>query len=285
MKCITITPQVQITQIAKKEPNKNFSNQDLIRVGRDDPLEIYRILLKFPITLIPQDAVVIGAYLKLYMQVAGAGQQAAVITPYALDSGWNISTVTWNNQPLYNTAISGSSQKAGTSLIQHAFDISSLVQAWYNSDLVNNGLILKTNEQDNKTLTNVQANMFNSVSSPTVEINYVLKCDCVCTSIFVEGVEQLPTDSSYSYSTARNTSLTKTVSFLIKNTGLTTVSANLQISPNGIDFADEPGTQLIIPGELLPFVPCYFAKYTRVRASNTRVGETSTITVWYQAQE
>ncbi len=126
MKCITITPQVQITQIAKKEPNKNFSNQDLIRVGRDDPLEIYRILLKFPITLIPQDAVVIGAYLKLYMQVAGAGQQAAVITPYALDSGWNISTVTWNNQPLYNTSHFGQQSKSRNQPYKHAFDISSL---------------------------------------------------------------------------------------------------------------------------------------------------------------
>jgi hypothetical protein len=217
-----------------KEPNKILVIT-LIRVGRDDALEIYRILLQFSLNPLPADAVIISAFLKLYMQVAGAGQQAGIITPYAIDSSWNVNTVTWNNQPSFNAATSGSSQKAGTLLTQHSFDITTIVQQWYDNSLINDGILLKTSEMQDKTLTNVQANMFNSAYIPVVEINYVLKCDCISPGpIFIEDMEEISTDSTNHYSTTRNTSLTKTVTFLIKNNGVTAVSANIQISPDGV---------------------------------------------------
>jgi hypothetical protein len=279
-------PQIQMTQVASNEPTTNFSEHNLLRIGRNNKSFIYRLLLQFPITAIPAAAIITSAALKLYMQLAGTGQQAAIISPYAIDSSWDINSVTWDTQPSFHASLIGSRQKAGLTLIQHIFDITSLVQHWHNRSIPNDGLLLKTNETTDQSLTNVQADMFNSAYIPLVEINYVLPCDCICqTTAFVENIEEIGTNDTDQYSLPRNTSLSKTLTFLIQNTGCTPVTANIQISPDGIHYVDDPIIKLIRPEELQPFVPCIFSKFTRIRARNINPGATSSLVIWYQAQE
>lgn len=283
MQYITVKPLLEIAQVSSMEPTENFSNIPLMRIGRDDPLEIYRILIKFPITSIPSEAAIMQADLKLFMQLAGAGQQPSEITPYALTGSWVESTVTWNNQPLFNPSIYGSSEKAGYQNSRVTFDITSLVQKWYNNDIPNYGIVLKNSETKNFTLTNVQTDKFSSTNAPLVEISYALSGSGG--TIFIEGLEEFYTNSSYSYSITRNTSLIKTLTYFIKNIGLYTVTANIQISPDGVNFIDDPGNVTIAPNSTQPLVPYLFAKYTRIRVKNINALETSRVRVWYQAQQ
>ena len=82
-----------------------------------------------------------------------------------------------------------------------------------------------------------------------------------------------------------NTSLTKTVMFFVKNLGVHDITANLQVSPDGINFINEPA-QIIVGMNAIKFiVPCIFAKFTRVAVKNVNCGETSRAKIWYKAQE
>jgi hypothetical protein len=105
------------------------------------------------------------------------------------------------------------------------------------------------------------------------------------TTIFIDMVVEFNTDGTYSFSELINTSLTKTVMFFVKNVGKKEIIANLQISPNGVDFIDEPAMILPPLNQLKFIVPCIFAKFTRVAVKNVNPLETSTVRLWYQAQE
>ncbi|MCJ7689736.1 MAG: DUF6385 domain-containing protein [Clostridiaceae bacterium] len=126
------------------------------------------------------------------------------------------------------------------------------------------------------------------------------KCDCfippltigttsaTCKSVptkFIDKSEEFDTNDSYSFSKLMNTSLTKTVMFFVKNIGVKEIEAHIQVTPDGINFINEPMEILIVMNEIKFIVPCIFAKFTRVAVKNIYYGETSRVKIWYQAQE
>ncbi|MGV8980204.1 DUF6385 domain-containing protein [Clostridium sp.] len=102
---------------------------------------------------------------------------------------------------------------------------------------------------------------------------------------FIDISEEFDTNDLYSFSELINTSLTKTVMYFVKNIDIYEITAHLQVSPNGIDFINEP-TVITLDSNILKFiVPCIFSKFTRVAVKNIYSGETSRVKIWYQAQE
>lgn len=112
---------------------------------------------------------------------------------------------------------------------------------------------------------------------------------CVtCTSPptkFIDKSEEFDTNDLYSFSELINTSLTTTVMFFIKNVAIYEIIAHLQVSPDGINFINEPMQISVGMNEIKFIVPCIFAKFTRVAVKNVTSGETSRVKIWYQAQE
>ena len=101
---------------------------------------------------------------------------------------------------------------------------------------------------------------------------------------FIDRSEEFDTNYSYAFSEMINTSLTKTVIFFVKNQGIHEITAHLQVSPDGINFINEPTKILVEMNKLMFIVPCIFSKFTRVAVKNIYCSETSRVKIWYQAQ-
>jgi hypothetical protein len=287
MESIIIRPQIQIVYINRNNPSKNYHNVSAACLGRYDLSHIYRILIKFPITAIPEDAIIIEASFKMYVTAVGAGQPNEV-TCYVITEPWAVDTVTWSNQPLFSSELSSGSiniNKAG----QYTFDITEIVKKWYNHELINYGLILKNDEIKDATFAKVLIDS-GKTFMPMVEVKYVMKCKCECEckavpTEFVEAVEEIRVGDMYAYSSTMNTSLMKTITYFIKNAGPHPVTAKLQISPNRADFIDDNGNVIIEPGGMTAIVPYCFAKFTRMAVRNVDTSEASIVKIWYQAQK
>ncbi|WHH58245.1 DUF6385 domain-containing protein [Petroclostridium sp. X23] len=287
MESLTIKPQLGLAQVNLNNTDKNISNVAAMCLGRFDTSHIYRILFKVPITTIPDDVTIVQASLKIYIAASGIGQ-SNLVTPYLLSNDWLIDSVTWNNQPAFDGSVSGSTEDIGA-CGEYTFDITSIVKAWYDETHVNYGLILKNRESKNATYAKVLTDLHKSYA-PLVEIKYIFRCKCECKVIstqFIETVEEMDTDSSYSYSLTKDTSKTKMVTFFIKNEGMYTVTAKIQISPDGINYSNDYGGVAINikPGEMLHAIPAVFSKYTRLAVKNTDSSQLSRVKIWYQAQQ
>lgn len=78
---------------------------------------------------------------------------------------------------------------------------------------------------------------------------------------------------------------TRRITFFIENTGAANFEANLQISPDGINFInDKQVITLRESGAMEAITPYLFAKYMRVRIRPETAGEFVRARIWCQNQ-
>lgn len=278
-----VEPRIEYKQIVSSNHFKNLNNISAMRIGVSDKKNIYRVLFKIPMNKIPPNASIVSAFLKINLTPIRSRYQN-IITPYALAEDWKLNTVTWDNQPPFNLEIFGESVKV-TKTSHYSVDITPIVEKWYNNEISDYGIVLKNYELKSGAL--VKMNTYiNKPSEPKVEIFYEHKCQCeIIPTKFIERIEEFDTYSSYRYSIARNTSLTKTVIFFVENQGDSKTICHLQVSPDGVNYINEPAEISLEKNEIKFLVPCIFGKFTRVAARDIHDSEKSRIKIWYLSQE
>ncbi|WP_157277582.1 DUF6385 domain-containing protein [Paenibacillus taiwanensis] len=80
----------------------------------------------------------------------------------------------------------------------------------------------------------------------------------------------------------QDTSVASVISYAVKNKGASSLSAALEISPNGIDFTED-AVATIDAGALKVIVPNRFLRWTRVRLTSAH-REKAAADVYYQDQ-
>jgi hypothetical protein len=267
--------------------NNCSDDTSFIGIGRYDAENLFRILFKISMNKIPQNAIIVDATLIINIKHVESGYPN-IITPYALMENWELENVTWDNQPYFNTRIFGESLNV-RKRSQCKLKITSIIEKWYKNEISNYGIILKNDEIQDKTISKIVADM-ESTYRPIIKISYLLKNPVEkdpfekCPTEFTEKVEEFNTDDLFRFSTLINTSLKTTVIFLVKNLGINTITAHLQISPDGINFIDEPFIASIEMNEIKYLVPSIFSKFTRIAVKNVNANKSSRVKVWYQAQ-
>lgn len=282
---VSIRTPVEIAQISKNRPHTVFGDLKSMFMGRWDSKKINRILFKSPIDVIPEGVKIMKANLKIYVQYVG-NSRASEFIPYAVGQDWSIQTVNWINQPTYFSHIKGQGIKI-TSAGFYSFNITHLVEKWYKGDIGNFGIVLRNDEITNNTDIRVST-IINSSLAPVVEIFYAQesKYQCICKDItFKEKVEEIETGPDYQFSPTINTAKTKDVSFFLRNIGEKDLRVKIQISPDDVNYIDNPGDIILKPNEMEVFIPTYFTKYLRVAAKNINNNETSILKIWYQSQQ
>lgn len=282
-----IRPAVYIGQLMSKNYSEYLDNYSFMRIGRYDTENLFRIVFKSSINKIPHNAKIVDATLIITIKHAGSGYPN-IITPYALMEDWELESVTWENQPYYNPKIFGESINVRRRC-QCKIKITSMVQKWYKNEISNYGFILKNDEIQDKTTSKILVDM-DSTYRPIIKISYILKdpeekelCEKPADK-FIEEVEEFNTSDVFRFSTLKNTSLNSTVTFLVKNIGINTITAHVQVSPDGINYIDEPFQPLIGTTEIKCLVPSIFLKFTRIAVKNVIPNETSRVKIWHQAQ-
>ncbi|MCT4605602.1 MAG: DNRLRE domain-containing protein [Marinisporobacter sp.] len=284
MSSVNIFPQVDTAQISSYEPNKVFGSCKDMYLGRIDSNTVFRMLFKFPTVWIPDQCVILKAILKIYVQFGGMLITSS-FSPYALMEDWDIQTITWTHQPLFNPTLSGEKKSIKRSGF-YSFNITKLVTKWYQNEIINYGLILKNEELTDGTYKRVNT-IIHSNLAPMLEITYTQKSEInLLPSRYISKIEEIDTDGFYSFSSTVNASLTKTITCHIENLGKKPVEIKFQSSPNSIDFCDVSSeTTLIKPGQLIWTTPYCFSPYGRIAVKNVNPKEISKIKIWYSAQE
>lgn len=278
-----IKPKIKIIQVSKNQCQKNPGANWTMRIGRYNEENEYRVFFNISIDEIPQDAKILGA--KLFINIIDVESgYLNKLTPYQLIDDWSINTVTWCNQPGFSKDMSGQSVNISRKS-QYIFDITTILQNWHKYKIPNYGIVLKTKEIYDSGFVTMSTGE-NESCGAKVEICYESKCHCETSSTkFISAVEEFNTNDFYSFSKLKNTSLTTTVMYFVENLGVNEITANLQVSPDGVNFIDEPAKISPRFNQLKFIVPCIFAKFTRVAVKNVNPLETSRVKIWYQAQE
>jgi PKD repeat protein len=106
---------------------------------------IARSLLQFDLSDLPEDAVIVNAYLKLYQNKSYGGTWS--IGVHQVTERWEEAEVIWIIQPDFLSTPESTTSATIADTGWLSWDIASLVQRWLNGDVSNDGVVLKATEE------------------------------------------------------------------------------------------------------------------------------------------
>ena len=126
METYIIKPKVEFVNVVSNQRQKNLSNRQVMRIGRYDERNKYRVLFNIPINEIPADAEILSA--KLFINIIDVeGRYLNKLTPYPIIEGWSIDTVNWCNQPKFSKDKCDQNVNIKTKP-QYIFEITTIIQ-------------------------------------------------------------------------------------------------------------------------------------------------------------
>ncbi|WP_342025722.1 DNRLRE domain-containing protein [Cytobacillus pseudoceanisediminis] len=142
------TKDLKDTYIFRGDPDKNFNYTNDLLIGMNGGVSYIRTLIKFDLSSIPLGSTVSGANLNLYhFSGNGDGSTGCVIHP--INEDWSETSVTWNNQPSFDTTISTTTSIFTQQMNSYVpFDVKPMVEKWLDGTKANHGLLLKSYEVD-----------------------------------------------------------------------------------------------------------------------------------------
>lgn len=184
MAYITFTPS-QDAYIAEYYPTANFGTVPYLYVSRYKQAgDIYRSLIQFDLcslscNYIPPNSCIEEAYLELpvYRNEIPAGEKVN-LKVYRVLQAWDEFKVTWNTQPFTANTTDGNKDVASGYFGTVSIEITDLVKGWYDGSIVNNGLLLKGSENNNRLLGFYSREFYDSGQWPRLVICYEQNC-CV----------------------------------------------------------------------------------------------------------
>ncbi len=153
------TGGIEDTYLSTYKPSDSFATSSNVKVGTGGPSipVVYNGLFRFPLTGIPANAYVLGAYLSLYPYTVTKTIQPMVISAYPLSRDWTAAQATWYNArngspwagpgaevvPDDREANAQDVQLAGKPLRRYAWDVTEVVRRWLTGAKANQGLLLR----------------------------------------------------------------------------------------------------------------------------------------------
>lgn len=181
---ITIQPgagEGKDSHVSSETPNDNYGSSIFPRVGSSyllDSWSINRCYLQFDLSILPADAVIVAASLKLYQYYTpppGIILEDHFVDLHRVTGDWEEDTLTWNNQPSFDPIAESTSFNDAETFTWLSWDITSLLQDWVDDEFPNHGVVLKgTDEGTDHTGCLYISSEFPSDSSrhPKLEVTY-----------------------------------------------------------------------------------------------------------------
>ena len=168
--------------IRSSTPTFNYGSDQIMYVGYNQDLdEIYRSLIEFDISELPQNTIIEKAELKIYNNKEEL--KAHQVGVYEIKEPWTELGVTWLNQPNFSSIVD--IKDVGKAIGYEIFDVKEVVNKWYVNQSENNGLIIKAINESVK-----QYEQFNTkenvLNKPILEITYY------DTTIYSFGRSEIP---------------------------------------------------------------------------------------------
>ena len=147
----------------------NYGGSEVLRLS-DLSTSIKRTYLNFSLDELPSSAVLLLANLNLTVNTGNVGEN---ISLYRVNDTWGESTITYTNQPGYNTTILANFTSVASEL-QDSFNVLNEVNNWFNGTYNNSGFALgMLNETgDTGTISYYSSDSSNSSKWPTLYLTY-----------------------------------------------------------------------------------------------------------------
>lgn len=301
MSIITLIQIFDDVYIDSSQPDTNFSNSTVLWVGKQENGALQRSLLKFDLSFIPAGSKIITANLNVYLDYDASEMEIQeTITPFAITDAWDVSTVTWNNQPVISNSIRGYTTNLSTPGY-YCFIITDFVERWVNQGFANNGLELKSDEiniDDNKRFVSsdetlvekqsfkpvfvvqyepLQTEEYDIESKPPVNAKAIIAGKSTDTDH-----EEVTTTDEYQTTMIRDTSDKTHVSFFVNNLSENLADVGIEVSSDGVNFLRQSYDP--IPQGLEIFIPYYYAPYTRLYYKSKLEGEHTKLSIDFVSQ-
>ena len=275
MSAITLSPN-ENTQIYSGEPNKNYCQVPDTWIGRYASGRIYKTLIGFDLSSLPDGADITKAILKIYVNSYYNDGIIDVVTPYRITDPWSECVVTWLSAPRIDDKDYGES----VNIFGFGFynmNITKFVKSWHSGQHENNGMMLAslmTRDYEAKSISSIR--MPNKALRPALLINYDLSEATVLGGRKCESFMQNVTATrDIKYSGVFNTSELSAYSVFIKNNGNYPVNAKIQISPDDVNWTDDGNEIIIAPGMLKYMVPYVYSVYLRIMYQTAVSGDSN----------
>ena len=268
-------------------PDKNHAGDDCIIIGLYYNTSKYRGLLQFDLSALPEGSTIASAILRMYMYSATNDKISANIAPYTILQDWDENTVTWNSSPDYNnTSTPYSVSVLGPGWYE--WDITKMVDYWYNKIVSNYGLIMISDELTSfSTKTFFSSHNTENINlTPELVVTYTARDTSISIDSrrFTTEYEQFETSDKYKHSLSKDLSMQTLATFFVYNQGSNPAKVYLEISPDNNMFITDSPEKIINPGEAEIFIPLRFSNYAHLSLASANTGQPSTLKIWYQAQ-
>lgn len=163
---VTIDPAIKTKQsrsaissvyVISGSPNESRYSDPMIMVGKDSSgIGKSQGLIKFDLPKIKRGDVIINANLHLAQIRKDSYSDTtpdAALEVHAITKSWNVTTVTWNTKPTYESTVTDfeilKASENKTAVKKRQWDITSIAKRWYeNPNFANNGLLLRSSNED-----------------------------------------------------------------------------------------------------------------------------------------
>lgn len=284
----TLTLYPKSTYISNCRENEIFYNNNTLLVGKNNYGNVhYASLFKFSNSIDINDIEILNASLNITLlndNKFSIEEFRNNIAIYKIIEDFNIENVSWNNYPkAIALKLLDSDINYKDNIV--SFNISSLYEDVLELQNSVYGLIIICRPSLKSSIYQIYSS--SSDKQPLIAINYEKSTNNEIKNleiIFKENEFTIQSSDSEFFSETINISNFNNATYFIKNLGDLPVYAYLQISPDGINFADEVVEAYINAGEskILPITN--FLKFSRVKFINRQNDTGSNIQIWFQGQ-
>ena len=177
---VVIDPSIMISSVQTADacvlsyyPDTNYYTSSYLRTGYDSDYGIRRSFIRFDIpSSIPEDSVTESL---LYFEKCGG--VAPTMRAHRCILPWESATLTWNNQPLYNTthdlSYSPLAERYSSTSAWYKLDVTNIVKSWVKGQRTNYGFALvDITEDDEDHWTTYYSSDMESPHKPELHITY-----------------------------------------------------------------------------------------------------------------
>lgn len=262
-----------------------FQRKPILLFGRQAG-RIYRSLLQFDLSPLPQGLIILSARLACYIGYDECPGRIKTIDVYQIMSRYSLKRKLRRTPILTNSQPIDSKQTASGPAQVVCFDTTSLVQNWYSGAAVNLGILIKAHDETLNELTGLVSSRHpDSQQWPYLEIGYQ-EADASpgkCASSTLELQNNVVSAAEWQQTPVVDI-LRFNYSYIVVNTGAHGAMAVLQQSADGRSWQDESGICRIAAGQSAALIPGFIVKYARLCYKSQFAGEATALTIYLQGR-
>ncbi len=280
------------TFVSTRKKRKNYSQSDHLFAGVRHSC-IYRCLLRFNLSLIPSDATISSATLKLYLYDNPFQGSVKTFNIHRIMADYQESFVTWKNQPACDPVTITSFTVINESGVFKSIDLSELARQWHLGAYENYGILIKADIEYQNNRIGLRSLIYpNQNLRPVLDVTYQPPAPASSVQVtgftFTRSSQTLTTGDNYTYTSAQEVGPLQLYNYFIRNTGSNPATFVLQVSPDndpsGLTWLDDTPEKQVAPSGNAVITNLNLAQYVRLGYKSTNPGNPTTLTVWFQSR-